>query len=144
MADDSPEAIVARWYEEAWHRGNLDVFDELYAPDWVGHLPQGLELRGPAAHKQFGQVFGAAFPDGRYEVEETLVAGDRVVTRYTFRGTHQGPLRGLPATGRAVALTGITIQRLAGGRIAEQWAEYDMVGLLQQLGAIPAPGHPAG
>jgi predicted ester cyclase len=62
----------------------------LYTPDWVGHFPQGLELRGPAAHKQFGRVFGAAFPDGRYAVEETLVAGDRVATHYTFRGTHRG------------------------------------------------------
>ena len=137
MTDAERKAIIERWYEEVWHRGNLGALDELYTPDWVGHLPQGLELRGPAAHEQFARVFGAAFPDGRYEVHDTLVAGDRVVTRYTFRGTHQGPLRGLPATGRPVALTGITIQRLAGDRIAEQWAEYDMLGLLQQLGAIP-------
>jgi steroid delta-isomerase-like uncharacterized protein len=136
MTDAERRALVARYYE-VWHRGDLDAFADLYTPDWVGHFPQGLELHGPAGHKQFGAVFGAAFPDGRYTVEETLVAGDRVVTRYTFRGTRAGPLRGLPATGRAVALTGITIQRLAGGRIAEQWAEYDMLGLLQQLGAIP-------
>lgn len=138
MSSEGRRAIIERWYDEAWHRGNLDVFDDLYTPDWVGHFPQGLELRGPASHKQFGRVFGAAFPDGRYAVEETLVAGDRVVTRYTFRGTHQGALRGIAPTGRPVALTGITIQRLVGDRIAEQWAQYDMLGLLQQLGASPA------
>ncbi len=140
MSDEERRVVIERWYDEAWGRGNLDVFDELYTPDWIGHFPQGLELRGPAAHKQFGQVFGAAFPDGRYTVEETLVAGDRVVTRYTFRGTHQGALRGIAPTGRPVALIGITIQRLVGGHIAEQWAEYDMLGLLQQLGVIPPAG----
>ncbi len=138
MSGEGRRAVIERWYDEAWHRGNLDVFDELYTPDWAGHFPQGLELRGSDSHKQFGRVFGAAFPDGRYTVEETLVAGDRVVTRYTFRGTHLGPLRGLPATGRPIALTGITIQRIVGRRIAEQWAEYDMLGLLQQLGVSPA------
>lgn len=138
MSAEARKAIIGRWYDEAWVRGNLDVFDELYTPDWIGHFPQGLELRGPASHKQFGRIFGAAFPDGRYEVEETLVADDRVVTRYTFRGTHGGALRGIPATGRPVVLTSITIQRLVGNRIAEQWAQYDMLGLLQQLGVIPA------
>ena len=139
MSAEENKAIVRRWYEEFGNRANLDVLDELYAPDWVGHFPQSGELRGAAGHKPLGRLFAAAFPDGRYAVEDVLAEGDRVASRYTFRGTHQGAFGAVAATGRAVVATGINVHRLAGGRIVEQWAQFDTLGLLRQLGALPAP-----
>ena len=139
MSTEENKAIVRRWYEEFGERADLDVLDELYAPAWVGHFPQSGDLRGAEGHKPLGRRFATAFPDGRYEVEDVLAEGDRVATRYTFRGTHRGEFFGVPPTGRAVAATGINVHRVEGGRIAEQWAQFDTVGLLRQLGALPAP-----
>ncbi len=139
MTTEENKAIVRRWYEEFGNHANLDVLDELYAPAWVGHFPQSGELRGAEGHKPLGRLFATAFPDGRYVVEELLAEEDRVASRYTFRGTHRGPFGAIPATGRAVEATGINIHRLVGSRIAEQWAQFDALGLLRQLGALPAP-----
>ena len=142
MPTEAHKAIIRRWYEEVWNQKNLALLDDLYTPTWVGHFPQGLELRGPADHQRFGAVFMAAFPDAAYTVEELLAEGDRVASRYSVQATHRGGLRGIPPTGKEIVSTGINIHRLVGGRIVEQWSQYDMLGLLQQLGAIPAPGHP--
>jgi hypothetical protein len=139
MPTEAHKAIIRRWYEEVWNQKHLALLEELYAPTWVGHFPQGLELRGPTDHQRFGAVFTAAFPDAVYTIEELLAEGDRVASRYAVRATHQGELRGIAPTGQEVVSTGINIHRLAGGRIVEQWSQYDLLGLLQQLGAIPAP-----
>ena len=139
MSTEENKAIVRRWYEEFANRANLDVLDELYAPAWVGHFPQSGELRGAEGHKPLGRRFATAFPDGRYEVEDVLAEGDRVATRYTFRGTHRGAFGAIPPTERAVTATGINVHRVEGGRIVEQWAQFDTEGLLRQLGALPAP-----
>lgn len=144
MSIDENKALVHRWVEEVWNRGNLDLLEELYAPAWVGHFPQDTDVTGAAGHRQLGRAFQAAFPDAHYTVEDLVAEGDRVASRYTMRATHRGELGGIPPTGRAVALTGINIHRIAGGKIAEQWAQYDMLGLLQQLGAMPAQGRATG
>ncbi len=138
MSTEENKAIVRRWYEEFGNRANLDVLDELYAPGWVGHFPQSGELRGAEGHKPLGRLFATAFPDGRYVLEDVLAEGDRVASRYTFRGTHRGEFFGIPPTGRAVEATGINVHRVEAGRIAEQWAQFDALGLLRQLGALPA------
>ncbi len=138
MSAEENRAIVRRWYEEFGNRANLDVLDELYAPAWIGHFPQTGELRGAEGHKPLGRLFATAFPDGRYVVEDVLAEGDRVVSRYTLRGTHRGAFGAIPPTGRAVTATGINIHRVEGGRIAEQWAQFDALELLRQLGALPA------
>jgi predicted ester cyclase len=82
----------------------------------------------------------AAFPDIQYTLEDLLAEGDRVVARFTARGTQTGVFQGIPATGSTAAVSSIAIYRLAGGKVAEQWLEYDQLGLLQQLGVIPAMG----
>ena len=140
MSPEGSKALIRRWYEESGNQRNLDALDELYAPTWVGHFPGAGELRGPTAHKQLLAAFSAAFPDAQYTVEDILAEGDRVASRYTVRGTHRGALSGIPPTGKAIVSTGINIHRIADGKIAEQWAEYDMLGLLQQLGVVPSPG----
>jgi steroid delta-isomerase-like uncharacterized protein len=144
MSTEANKAIVRRWYEEVWNQRNLDLLDELYAPTWVGHFPQELELQGPAGHKQFGAVFTTAFPNAIYTIEGLLAEGELVASHYSVQATHRGELRGIPPTGQAVVSTGINIHRLVDGRIVEQWAQYDMLGLLQQLGALPAPGEAGG
>jgi steroid delta-isomerase-like uncharacterized protein len=79
----------------------------------------------------------AAFPDGRVTIEDMIAEGDKVVTRYNSRGTHKGDFMGIPATGKKVAVTGIVISRIAKGKIAEEWEEFDALGFMVQLGAIP-------
>jgi predicted ester cyclase len=84
-------------------------------------------------------MFQAGFPDIRVTIEDQLGEGDQVVTRMTFYGTQRGEFQGLPPTGKSVTFTGINIARIEGGKIAELWSEFDALGVLQQLGAIPAP-----
>jgi steroid delta-isomerase-like uncharacterized protein len=111
--------------------------DQLYGPDWVGHFP-GMPPLGPEGHRQYSQVMQPAFPDLERTIEDMLVDGDKVVARWTARGTHSGEFQGIPPSGKVATSSGITIFRIADGRIVEEWAESDMLGLLQQVGAIPS------
>ncbi len=81
----------------------------------------------------------AAFPDSNMTIDDTVAEGDRVVSRFTVRGTHRGEFQGIPPTGKQVTITGIAISRIEGGRVVEDWEELNMLGLMQQIGAIPAP-----
>lgn len=133
------KALARRLVEEAYNGGRLDVTDELVAGDFVGHdpsLPE--EVRGPAGVKELIAGYRAAFPDIHVTIEDQIADGDRVVTRWSVKGTHQGELMGMPATGKQATVTGITIDRIVGGRIAESWDNWDTLGLMQQLGAVPA------
>lgn len=133
------KALARRLVEEAYNGGRLDVTDELVAGDFVGHdpsLPE--EVRGPAGVKELIAGYRAAFPDIHVTIEDQIADGDRVVTRWSVKGTHQGELMGMPATGKQATVTGITIDRIADGRIAESWDNWDTLGLMQQLGAVPA------
>jgi steroid delta-isomerase-like uncharacterized protein len=134
------KALARRLLEEAFNAGRLDVTDELVANDFVGHdpaLPE--EMRGPAGLRELIAGYRSAFPDLRITIEDQIADGDLVVTRWSAKGTHQGELMGVTATGKQATVTGITIDRIADGRIAESWTNWDTLGLMQQLGAIPAP-----
>ena len=96
---------------------------------------QGLE-----AYQQFVSMYYTAFPDLQISVEAMVAEGDRVVARYTGRGTHQGELMGIPPTGKPVSVTNILIARIANDRVVEQWLNTDVLGMLQQLGVVPAMG----
>jgi steroid delta-isomerase-like uncharacterized protein len=111
----------------------------LFAEQFVARMP-GAPPLDRAAFQQFGQAFYAAFPDLRHSVEDQVQEGDTVVNRLVVRGTHRGDFQGIPATGRAVEMPAITIQRFADGKIVEMHLLFDSLGLLQQLGAVPAPG----
>jgi steroid delta-isomerase-like uncharacterized protein len=131
-------ALYRRWFEEVVTRGDLALADELLSDDYVLHFPG---VPGPVdreGHKALVRMFRAAFPDWTERVDDVIADGDRVAIRVTGRGTHQGDFQGISATGRAVTASGIGIGRIADGRIAEAWAAYDALGLLQQLGALPA------
>ena len=142
MAAGGRAQASRRVFEEGWSQGRLEVFDELLAPDFTAHDPQDLfpERRGPIAGRATCEMYRAAFPDVRMNVEDVIEAGDRVVIRWRATGTHEGELMGLAPTGRSVEVTGIAIDRWAGDRIAETWVNWDTHGLLQQIGAAPAHG----
>jgi steroid delta-isomerase-like uncharacterized protein len=134
--------IARKVFEDIQSQGNLALVDELVAADYVGHSPLG-DIHGPEGTKQLETVLKGAFPDYRVEVEDQIVNGDKVVTRWTARGTHQGPFQRIPPTGKSMTMTGMTIFRIADGKLVEGWTNADILGLLVQLGAVPAPGQAA-
>ncbi len=135
------KALIQRFVEEAFNKGNLDVADEVYASTFVSHDPTAPEGQGsPEDIKQFVNTYLSAFPDGHTTVEASIAEGEKVAYRWTFRGTHRGELMGIPPTGEQVEITGVTINRFSGGKIEEQWNLFDQLGMLQQLGVAPAPG----
>jgi steroid delta-isomerase-like uncharacterized protein/deazaflavin-dependent oxidoreductase (nitroreductase family) len=138
MPTEDTKALVRRFYEEGVH--NPALFDELLAPTYVLHLPGSPPIAGIEGAKQLMAAYTAAFPDLQLTTEDMLAEGDRVAIRNTWRGTHHGAFRGLPPTGKHVMFTGTDLFRFVGGKIAEQWADLDALGLMQQLGAIPPMG----
>jgi steroid delta-isomerase-like uncharacterized protein len=116
---------------------NLDIIDEVYAADLVWHDPDQ-EIRGHEEARQFVTMYKTAFPDMTVTVEDEIAEGDKVVSRWTIRGTHQGETEEFgPATGKQIELEGITIIRIEGGKIVEEWNRYDNLSALQQLGLAP-------
>jgi steroid delta-isomerase-like uncharacterized protein len=133
MSEDN-KALARRSWEVL---DNLDVLDEVYADDLVWHEPDQ-DVRGPEEARQFVMMYKTAFPDLSATVEDVLSDGDKVVTRYTLRGTHQGEIEEFgPPTGRQIELQGITIHRMEDGKIVEEWERYDNLGVMQQLGLAP-------
>ena len=132
--------LVQRGIEEIWNRGNYAVLDDLVAADIVIHASMpGEEIHGRQGIKQFYGMLRAAFPDLHFTIEDQIAAGDRVVTRWTANGTHNGEFQGISPTGKQITIAGIDIDRLANGMVVECWPVADELGLLRQLGAIPAP-----
>jgi len=143
VSADTNKEIVRRLGVEPWE-GKLGVIDELVAPDYVGHDPAQPEMHGPEGIKEFITGYLAGFPDGRITIDGQLAEGDMVATRWTGRGTHQGELMGIPPTGKQVTVSGITISRVKNGKVVEEWSNWDTLGMLQQLGVVPAmAGAPA-
>ncbi len=141
MTTEENKAIVRRFVEEGQNRGDPGALDELVAPDYVDHsAPPGMPA-GREGLKQITEMFRRAFPDGRMTIEDMVAERDRVATRKTFRGTHQGDLMGIAPTGRTVMIGLIDVVRLAGGQVVESWSQGDDLGLLRQIDAIP-PGGP--
>jgi steroid delta-isomerase-like uncharacterized protein len=140
MATGDAKTLARRFFEEVWNQGNLDVLDQIIASDYDPHLlPNDPNVgRGPAGQKQFVRMYRQAFPDTHFTVEAQLAEGDVVATRWTAHGTHTGELMGIPASRQHVTVTGMTINRVVNGKLSEGWANFDQLGLLQQIGAIPA------
>jgi steroid delta-isomerase-like uncharacterized protein len=130
-------AIVRRFIEESW-KGKFDVIDELTDPDYVGHDPANPDqIRGPEGVKQFISMYLAAFPDARMTVEVQLAHGELVATRWSCCGTHRGELLGIEPTGKEVSIAGLTISRLADGKVVEDFHRWDTFRLMQQLARLP-------
>ena len=136
------KALGRREIEEVFNGTNLDAADEIYAADFVDHdRAFSREMHGPEEMKQYVGVFHSAFPDFRVTLEDQIAEGDKVVNRWTVRGTHRGEFQGISPTGKEVEFTGIHTSTInEEGKLQESWENYDALGLMQQLGAIPAPG----
>ena len=139
-SSEENKAISRRADEELFDRGNLDAADELFASNFVFHDPaNGEEWHGPENVKRYAAMLRVAFPDLHQTIEEQIAEGDKVAYRWTARGTHQSELMGLAPTGNRVLFTGISIARLSEGKIEDIWENYDALGMMQQVGAIPSP-----
>lgn len=139
MTSETNKALARRVFEEVFNAGRSDLIDELAAPDLVVHFSDGAgTLRGLGAYRHALDASRQAFGEQYYVVEDMLGDGDRVATRWTMRAIHRGAYEGVPPTGRQVTMTGTSIYRLAGGKVAEAWVSSDDLGLLRQIGAPAA------
>jgi steroid delta-isomerase-like uncharacterized protein len=140
---EAHKTLVRRYIAAVWHQGQPESLEELLAPTFVQHLSHtaadgGHEIQGPDGARREVAAWRSAFPDLHFTLEDLLVEGDRVVARWTCSGTHRGMFRELAPTGKRVTFTGMTLYRLAEGKIAEQWTVEDGIGLYQQLGLLRA------
>ncbi|MGO8795384.1 MAG: ester cyclase [Candidatus Sulfotelmatobacter sp.] len=129
-------AVVRRVFDECLNRHNLDLYPELFS-DVVYRAPALGELRNEE-HRHLLLSVLAGFPDGRWTIEDQIAEKSRVVTRWSFTGTHTGMFMGIESTGRQVHITGICIDRIVKGKIVEEWEEGDTLGMMQQLALLPA------
>jgi predicted ester cyclase len=133
-----------RLLEQAFNDGNLELVDQLVAPDAVNHdpatPPELRALTGPEVYKRTVNMYRAAFPDVRMTVDDVIASGDRVVLRWHSEGTHRGSLAGLAPTSARGSVTGISIDRWKDGKVVESWVEWDNLGLARQIGAAPPEG----
>ena len=142
MSTEQSKAIAARWFTDIIVQGQLAVADEIFAANHVihdPHAPPGGWPNGPQGPKAVATVFGGGFSGWNVTLDDQIAEGDRVATCWTASATHTGPLMGMPPTGKTVRVTGVNVARFAEGKIAESWYNFDMLTLLQQVGAIPMP-----
>jgi steroid delta-isomerase-like uncharacterized protein len=134
---DRNKALITSLVGDVWNMAHYDRVDDLISRDYVGH-PSGVV--GTDAYKRYYLDLRSAFPDLEFTVEDQIAEGDRVATRWTARGTHRGPFSGLPGTGRPGMVEGTSTHRIADDKVIECWTSMDELGLLRQIGALPAPG----
>jgi steroid delta-isomerase-like uncharacterized protein len=120
-----------------YNHGASDDGAQIFSPGFVAHMPGQPPMNRPA-FERFVSAVSDGMPGYTFEVHDQIAQGDLVVNRVTWRGVHSRDMAGVPGTGRSVELKGINMFRVSDGRVIEQWAELDMLGLLQQIGAIPA------
>jgi predicted ester cyclase len=140
VSTEENKALVRRFVDEVQSAGNIDAIDEICSPEFVNHsalpgVPPNCE-----GVKQLAVMFRQAFPDSYFTVEDMMAEGDKVATRKTFHGTHEGEFMGIPPTSRRVSMGLIDIVRIADGRVVEHWSMGDNLGMMQQLGVIAQQG----
>jgi steroid delta-isomerase-like uncharacterized protein len=137
VMSEENKALERRMYEEVYNKKNLGAYGQFYATDWVCHpSPPGMSS-GLDGMRQWHTLTNKAFPDMQVKLEDILAEGDKIACRWTATATHKGEFMGTPATGKQVTITGIHIDRIAGGKIVETWNYSDMMGAMQQLGMKP-------
>lgn len=134
------KASVEQWIEKVINQGNLAAVDEFFAADLLNHAALPGMSSDQEGLKQLLGLYLMAFPDFHADIEDQVAEGDKVVTSYTTRGTHQGAFIGIPPTGKHVSWPTMSTCRFSDGKIVELWVLSDTLGLLQQLGAVPALG----
>ena len=135
---EANKALIRQIFEEAVNKGNLNVLDESLSPDYVYREPTVGERHGIAGSREVITMYHKAFPDLKLTIDEQIAEADMVVTRWTGTGTHRGDLFGIPPTGRTVRVQGVLATRIANGKVVEGNELYDGLGMLRQLGVLPA------
>jgi steroid delta-isomerase-like uncharacterized protein len=141
MSTVQNKALVRRIFEDGVNQHNPSVFDELLAPDFVLYDSPFGTLRGPEEFYKLFEAFREAFPDIHVTFEAEFTDGDYVFHRGYVTATHQGEFQGVPATGKQIKIRSLDIWHVVNGKAVENWVQMDMLGLMQQLGVVPAPGH---
>lgn len=143
MAAEENKAIIRRWIEEAWNKGNVNIADEIYAPHYTAKDiddPNKL-LKGPLDIKESVIMMRTVFPDMHFTIDHLIAEGDKAVGAFTIRGTHKADLLGIAPTGKQVEFTAVDIWRFQGGQIVERClASVDRLRLMQQLGVLQPMG----
>jgi steroid delta-isomerase-like uncharacterized protein len=139
MSPEENKAQARRAFDEFINKKNLAVAGEYVAPNYVGHFSNAPLVQGVAGFQQYLSAWNSAVPDSQVTIDDVVAEGDKVVMRVTYRGMHTGPLQNIPPTGKSITVSAINIFRLVDGLAVEQWAVIDDLGMLQQLGLIPAP-----
>ena len=134
MSLEENKILARRWLEQVWSEGNLAELDELCAADFVWHWAPPRVASNREGYKQFVTTGFAAFSDVRCPAEDIIAEGDKVVIRWTWLCTQTGEYMGIAPTGKQITMSGISILRIAGGKITEEWGEMDNMGLMAQLG----------
>ena len=139
MSVEENKAVVRKFFE-TFSRNDFAAFEAVTSQDIVYHTaPPGISP-GIQGYRELMAMYHGAFPDMQLTIDDVIAEGDKVVTRFTPSGTHRGELMGIAPTGKRVSIDGISIVRVAGGKVVEEWDQLDMLGMLQQMGAIPTPG----
>lgn len=136
MAEPRNVAVIGRFIEEVLNQGRLEVADEIVAEDFVELDPLPGQRQGREGLKEVIGMMRTAFPDLHWVVEETVVSGEKVVSRFTWTGTHRGTFLGIPATGKSVSVKGVVIDRVLDGKMTDSRILMDTFGLMQQLGVV--------
>ena len=144
MFIEQNKATARRWFFDIIAQRQFAVADEIFSANHVIHDPHAPPTgwpNGPEGLKAVAGIFGGAFSGWNITIDDQIAEGDLVATRWTARATHTGPLPGIAPTGNLVRVTGVNVARFENGQIGESWFNFDMLSLLQQVGAIPAPEH---
>jgi steroid delta-isomerase-like uncharacterized protein len=139
MSIEANKTLIRRFNDEVWDKGHLAVVEEVFASDWVWHSPPPGMPPNRESLRQMAAGFRAAFSDIHSTVDDQIAEADRVAWRWTFQASHTGEFMGIPPTSKQVRFTGTSVDRIADGKFVERWDSADMLGFLQQLGAIPVP-----
>ena len=142
MSTEDNKAVIRRTIEEEWNQGNFAHVDELTASNYLHHDPDSPTIQTREDYKRWVTESRNAFPDLHLTIEDMIAEGYQVAVRWTFRGTHTGAIvtpMSIPATGKQVTVTGVTISRITAGKFVEDWHQADMLSFMQQLGLLPAP-----
>jgi len=144
MSVEENKAVMRRFWN-IWEDGNIELLDELLAPDYINHNLAAPDLpQGPEGVKAVVSMFRSGMPDLKVVIEDMIAEDDKVATRYALEGTHMGELFGAAPTGKRLSVKSITVERVSDGKIVEHWRNTDEVGMMRQLGLFAAPGEQPG
>jgi steroid delta-isomerase-like uncharacterized protein len=143
MSVDRNRATARRFFEDGWNRRDFAVFNEVLAPNWVYYGYSAATAGAGGLREQLGPLF-TAFPDYHVTIEDVIAEGDKVVVRYTARGTHSGVFLGMAPTGKTIVYQGVDILRFVDGQIVERWNCHDRLSWLQQVGIVPERSYGGG